>query len=213
MSGAGAASARSPRALPEAEGPAARRAMRADARRNREKLLAAAVELFADAGGEVALEAIAERAGVGIGTLYRHFPTREALAEAAYRNEVQRLCDAAGLLLATRAGEQALAEWMGRFVAYVAAKRGMASVLQGVVASGSSVYTEARQQMLAAVTALIEAAAADGGIRGDVEPEDVLLAMSGIWLVNDGPDWSERTRRLLSLLMDGLRYGAPRGAR
>ena len=183
--------------------------MRADARRNREKLLAAAVELFADAGEDVSLEAIAERAGVGIGTLYRHFPTREALAEAAYRNEVQRLCDAAGELLDSEPSDVALAEWMDRFVTYVAAKRSMANMLQSVVAStDSTLYSEARRQMVAAITLLLKAAERDGTVRGDVDPEDVLRVMSGIWLVTDGPDWSERACRLLSLLMDGLRYGA-----
>ncbi len=187
-------------------------AMRADARRNRERLLAAAVEMFADAGQDVPLEAIAERAGVGIGTLYRHFPTREALAEAAYRNEVRRLCDAAAELLAERPPEQALAEWMDRFVTYVAAKRSMAGMLQSVIASGeASLYTVARGQMLDAITLLIDAAERAGSIRAGVEPEDVLRVMSGIWLVSDGPDWSTRSRRMIELLMDGLRYGARGG--
>src|SRR5450631_2391363 len=124
------------------------RTMRADARRNRGKLLMAAVELFAGSGEDVALEAIAERAGVGIGTLYRHFPTREGLAEAAYRNEVQLLCDAAGELLADAPPDVALAEWMDRFVTYVAAKRSMASMLQSAIAcSDSSLYADARLQM------------------------------------------------------------------
>ena len=185
------------------------RLMRADARRNREKLLLAAVELFAGAGEDVPLEAIAERAGVGIGTLYRHFPTREALAEAAYRNEVQRLCDAARELLAAEAPDAALAEWMDRFVTYVAAKRSMANMLQSVIASSDSeLYADARRQMVGAITMLLDAAEQAGSIRADVEPEDVLRLMSGIWLVADGEDWSDRARRLLSLLMDGLRYGA-----
>jgi AcrR family transcriptional regulator len=187
------------------------RTMRADARRNREKLLVAAVELFAGSGEDVPLEAIAERAGVGIGTLYRHFPTREALAEAAYRNEVQRLCDAAGELLASRAPDVALAEWMDRFVTYVVAKRSMANMLQSVIASSdSALYADARLQMVGAITMLLDAAEQAGSIRADVEPEDVLRVMSGIWLVADGEDWSERAGRLLSLLMDGLRYGAER---
>jgi AcrR family transcriptional regulator len=185
--------------------------MRADARRNREKLLLAAVELFAGSGEDVALEAIAERAGVGIGTLYRNFPTREALAEAAYRNEVRRLCDAAGELLAKRPADLALADWMDRFVTYVAAKRSMANMLQTVIASSdSALYADARLQMVGAITLLLEAAEREGSIRGDVEPEDVLRVMSGIWLAADGEDPNERARRLLGLLMDGLRYGAGR---
>jgi AcrR family transcriptional regulator len=195
-----------------ANAPEPLRTMRADARRNREKLLLAAVELFADAGEDVALEAIAERAGVGIGTLYRNFGTREALAAAAYRNEVQRLCDAAGELLGERPPDLALAEWMDRFVTYVAAKRSMANMLQSVIAStDSALYAEARLQMVGAITMLLQAAEDAGAIRSDVEPEDVLRVMSGIWLVADGEDWSERARRLLALLMDGLRYGAGRG--
>jgi AcrR family transcriptional regulator len=188
------------------------RAMRADARRNREKLLAAAVELWAAAGEDVALEAIAERAGVGIGTLYRHFPTREALAEASYRNEVRRLCEAAGELLQESPPDEALAQWMDRFVTYVAAKRSMADMLQSVVAStDASLYTDARRQMAGAITMLLDAAARAGTVRTDVEPDDVLRMMSGIWLGADSPDWTERSRRLLALLMDGLRYGAERG--
>ena len=187
------------------------RSMRADARRNREKLLLAAVELFAGAGEDVPLEAIAERAGVGIGTLYRHFPTREALAEAAYRNEVRRLCDAAAALLATEPPDVALAEWMDRFVTYVAAKRSMANMLQSVIAaSDSELYADARRQMVGAMTMLLDAAERAGSTRADVDAEDVLRLMSGIWLVADGDDWTERARRLLSLLMDGLRYGAER---
>jgi AcrR family transcriptional regulator len=188
------------------------RTMRADARRNRERLLAAALVLFADAGEDVPLEAIAGRAGVGIGTLYRHFPTREALAEAAYRNEVRRLCDAAAELLATRSPDAALGEWMDRFVTYVAAKRSMAEMLQSVIASSdAALYTDARLRLGRAITTLLEAGAGAGTIRADVEPDDVLRAMSGIWLGADAPDWSERSRRQLGLLMDGLRYGA-RGA-
>ncbi len=184
--------------------------MRADARRNREKLLAAAVELFGDPGPDVALETIAERAGVGIGTLYRHFPTREALAEAAYRNEVRRLCDSAAELLAERTAQEALGEWMGLFVTYVAAKRSMAGVLQSVIAStDGALYTDARAQMSGAMALLLGAAEREGTIRPGVEPEDVLRVMSGIWLVAEGPEWGERSRRMLSLLMDGMRYGAP----
>jgi AcrR family transcriptional regulator len=185
--------------------------MRADARRNREKLLEAAVELFAEAGPDVPLEAVAERAGVGIGTLYRHFPTREALAEAAYRNEVCRLCEAAEGLLAELPAEQALAEWMDRFVIYVAAKRSMAGMLQAVVANGEeTLYSDARRRMAGAVALLLDAARRDGAIRADVQGEDVLVAMSGIWLLAEGPDWPDRSRRQLALLMDGLRYGAKR---
>jgi AcrR family transcriptional regulator len=178
--------------------------MRADARRNREKLLSAATELFAEAGTDASLEAVAKRAGVGIGTLYRHFPTREVLVEAAYRNEVRRLCDAAGELLDAGRADVALAQWMDRFVSYSTAKRGMRGALQSVVASGSNLYAETRGQIVAAVATLLAAGAADGTLRADVDAEDVLRAMGAVWLVDD----EEQARRLLRLLMDGLRHGA-----
>jgi AcrR family transcriptional regulator len=182
--------------------------LRADARRNREKLLAAATALFAETGTDVSLEAIARRAGVGIGTLYRHFPTRDALVEAAYRSEVEHLSAAAGELLAERPPDAALAEWMDRFVTYGATKRGMASALQSVVASGSSVYADARREILAAISALLEAGIAAGSIRPDVDAEDVVRAMGAIWHMPDEPQWAEHARRVLGLLMDALRYGA-----
>jgi AcrR family transcriptional regulator len=184
------------------------RPLRADARRNRESLLSAAAELFADSGTDASLEAIAKKAGVGIGTLYRHFPTRESLVEAAYRNEVDQLSAAAEELLRSHPPDEALAEWMERFVSYSATKRGMAEALQSVVASNSHLFAESKAQIVKAITTLLDAAAAAGAIRKDADPEDVLRAMGGIWLVPLEPGWQDRARRLLQLLMDGLRYGA-----
>jgi AcrR family transcriptional regulator len=186
------------------------RSMRADARRNREKLLTAAAELFASSGVEVSLDAVAQRAGVGIGTLYRHFPTREALVEAAYRNEVERLCEAAAELQRVHPPDVALAEWMDRFVSYAATKRGMRDVLHSVVASSESdLFAQTRARLLAVITSLLDAATAAGTIRNDVDAEDVLRAMNGIWQVTEA-DWQERARKLLTLLMDGLRAGTAR---
>jgi AcrR family transcriptional regulator len=184
--------------------------MRADARRNREKLIAAAKDLFAEAGTDVPLDAVARRAGVGPGTLYRHFPTRDALVEAAYRSEVAHLADAAEELLATRPPDVALAEWMDHFVAYAAAKRGMRAALQSVVASGSTLFADARRQNLATIERLLEAGAEAGTIRPDVEAEDVLRATGVVWQFDDQPGWDEQARRVLRLVMDGLRYGASR---
>ena len=183
--------------------------MRADARRNRDKLIAAAKDLYAETGADVSLDAVARRAGVGAGTLYRHFPTREALVEAAYRSEVAELSAAADDLLATRPPDVALAEWMDRFVAYAAAKRGMSEALTSCVASGLPLFANTRSRMLTALGVLIDAAVADGSIRPDADAEDVLRAMGGIWQMTDGPQWREQARRLVGLLMDGLRYGAP----
>jgi len=182
--------------------------MRADARRNRDKLIAAAKDLYAETGADVSLDAVARRAGVGAGTLYRHFPTREALVEAAYRSEVAELSAAADDLLATRPPDVALAEWMDRFVAYAAAKRGMRAALQSVVASGSDIFADARRQNLATVATLLAAGAEAGTIRPDVEAEDVLRATSVVWQFDDQPGWEEQARGVLRLIMDGLRYGA-----
>ena len=185
-----------------------RRPLRTDARLNREKLLASAAELFAAAGVDVSLEAVARRAGLGIGTLYRHFPNRDALVEAVYRQEVDRLCDAADELRRLHPPDVALAEWMRRFVAYAVAKRGLADALQSVVASNSGLYANTRERLLAVIAALLSAAVAAGTVRADMDPEDVFQALSGIWLIPDGEHWNERAQRLLTLLMDGLRFGA-----
>jgi AcrR family transcriptional regulator len=175
---------------------------RADAQRNRERLLEVAVRAFSHEGADVPLDAIAREAGVGIGTLYRHFPTREALVEAAYRNELARLTDSTGELLASAPPEAALREWMGRFIAYLATKRGMADALRAVIASGGNPYEQSRARMLDAVGVLVEAGVAAGTLRGDVEPIDILTSLSGLALAAAD---AEQGSRLLDLLMDGLR--------
>lgn len=177
---------------------------RADARRNHEKLLTAATELFASAGTDVSLDAVAKRAGVGIGTLYRHFPTRDALVEAAYRAEVAHLCSAASELLAVHPPDVALAEWMERFVAYSTAKKGMKGALQSIVAGGSDLFAETRRQIVDAIAQLLAAGVATGTLRSDIDADDVMRAMGAVWTV----DSEEQARTLLRLLMDGLRHGA-----
>lgn len=185
------------------------RAPRADAQRNREKLLAVALVALAE-DGDVPLETVAARAGVGIGTLYRHFPNRNALVEAAYRQEVQQLCDAApALLAADRPAVESLREWMGRFVRYAATKRGMGAALRSVVGTDSPLFGETRERIIGALAVLLDAGRADGSIRADVEADDVLRAMGAVWSVGDGPQWAEQVRRLLDLVVDGLRFGAP----
>jgi AcrR family transcriptional regulator len=183
--------------------------LRRDAQRNREKLLAAAVELFAERGTEGSLEEVAKRAGVGIGTLYRHFPTRDALVEAAYRNEVAQLRAAADEMLAELPPDRALEVWMRRFVEYGTAKRGMRDALQSIAGSGSDLFADTRGQVTESVAVLLRAGAEAGTLRSDVEAEDVLRAMGAIWLVADGDDWAEDALRVLRLVMDGLRYRAP----
>jgi AcrR family transcriptional regulator len=185
------------------------RPMRADARENREKLLLVASESFAAGGSDVPLETIARAAGVGIGTLYRHFPTREALIEAVYRNEVDQLCAAADTLLSERARADALGEWMERFVAYATAKRGLLGALKTIAASRSTLFPTTRERQLEAVGKLLDAGIAAGEIRSDVTGEDVLTAMNAVWSISaEGEQWATQARRVLRLLMDGLRVGA-----
>ncbi|MBT2231754.1 TetR/AcrR family transcriptional regulator [Nonomuraea sp. NEAU-A123] len=182
------------------------RPLRADARRNRDRLLDAAVRAFSQDGPEVTLDAIAKDAGVGIGTLYRHFPTREALVEAAYRNELTRLCEAAANLLRTMPPDQATRAWMDRFVDYMTTKRGMADALRAVIASGGNPFAESRDRLVGAIGSLLAAGAATGATRADVEPEDVLSSLGGVALVAAEHGQRDRTGRMLNLLMDGLRY-------
>ena len=183
------------------------RPLRADAQRNRDRLLQAAVRAFAQEGPD-GRDAIAKDAGVGIGTLYRHFPTREALVEAAYRNELARLCDAVADLLAAMPPDEAMRAWMDRFVGYMTTKRGMADALRVVIASGGNPFAQSRDRLTGAITVLLGAAAAAGTVRPDIEPGDVLASLSGVSLAAGEPAQREQAGRLLDLLMDGLRYGA-----
>lgn len=179
---------------------------RADAQRNRERLLDAAVHAFSEGGPSVTLDAIAKDAGVGIGTLYRHFPTREALIEAAYRNELVRLCDGVTDLLRATPPDVAMRTWMDRFVDYLTTKRGMADALRAVIASGGDPYAQSRDRLIAAFTTLLHAGVAAGTVRPDVAPGDVLVSLSGVSLAAGEPAQREQAGRLLDLLMDGLRY-------
>ena len=194
--------------LPSADGPgpAAPRPLRADAQRNRDRLLEVAVRAFSSGGPEITLDAVARQAGVGIGTLYRHFPTREALVEAAYRSELARLCDSVAGLLAELPPDAALRTWMDRFVDYLTTKRGMADALRAVVASGGNPFEESRGRLTGAITDLLAAGAGAGTIRPDVQPADVLASLSGVSLVAGEPAARDQAGRLLDLLMDGLRY-------
>jgi AcrR family transcriptional regulator len=184
------------------------RPLRADAQRNRDKLLTVAVAAFAEHGIEASLEDIARRAGVGIGTLYRHFPTRDCLMEAVYRHQVELLCAAADDFLATKDPDEALTLWMERFVGHVATKRGMAMALKSVIGKDSELFAYCHGLIRESVTRLLTAAAEAGAVRSDVEAADLLKALSGICMVSDQPGWQDQARRLVNLLHDGLRYGA-----
>lgn len=181
--------------------------MRADAHRNRQRLLEAARRSFAAGGDKVTLETIAREAAVGIGTLYRHFPTREALVEAVYRAELSRLCGSAGELLATHRPDVALRAWMDRFADYLATKREIADALRAVILSGAITSSQAREQLSAAVQTLLDAGVAAGTLRGDVRAEDVVASLVGIFLACGQPEQRGQADRILDLLMDGLRRG------
>jgi AcrR family transcriptional regulator len=180
---------------------------RADAERNRDRLIEAAKAAFAETGVETPLEDIARRAGLGIGTLYRHFPTRAAIIEAVYRREVERLGDAAPRLMRSHAPDAALRAWMLMFVDYIAAKTLIAQAL-ATFASGE-VLAFSTQRITEALGLLVEGARESGAIHRDVSADDLLRALVGFVYVRKGPDWQASARRLIDLLMDGLRAGRP----
>lgn len=175
--------------------------LRADARQNQERLLVVAAEAMAREGSAASLKAIAQEAGVGIGTLYRRFPTREALVEAVYRSEVARLCDAAPELLTELSPLAALRVWMQRFVDFMATKHAMADALKVVLASEDD-RMRTRFLLRDALAVLLDAGVADGVVRRGLDPYDVLMGLGGVTLIAEGP---ESAVRLLDMLIDGLR--------
>jgi AcrR family transcriptional regulator len=188
------------------------RAQRADACRNRERLLEVASDAFAARGVEASLEWIAKEAGVGIGTLYRHYPTRDALIEAVYRHNVELLCDGAQELQAALPPDEALAAWMQRFVAYVGTKKGLATYLKSVVSAESDLFQSTHARVQETIGGLVAAAADAGTIRERVDGMDLLRALSGVCMMSDQVSGPDQGARVATLLMDGLRYGAPVGA-
>jgi AcrR family transcriptional regulator len=185
---------------------ATERPMRADARRNRDKLLAVAKVAFAKHGADASLDDIARQAGVGAGTLYRHFPTREALLEAAYRDEVQILCDEADRLGSDEAPDEALAAWLRRVVRYIATKRGLAAAIKAMVGTDSKVFALCHEAITDHGGALLKRAQDAGAVRADVRLSDLLRLASAIGQANDNfPQDTGMAERLLALMMDGWR--------
>jgi AcrR family transcriptional regulator len=183
-----------------------------DAERNRARLLDAARAAFASGQVPVTLEQVARDADVGIGTLYRHFPTREALVEALYRQELADLCASAGDLLETHVPERALRAWMDRFAGYVRAKREMADALRAVFAAGSVTVSFAREQLTAAVQTILDAGISAGTLRDDVRAEDIVATIVGMFTATSLAGGHEQLERMLDLLMDAVRL-ARQGAR
>lgn len=178
---------------------------RADSARNRQLLIDAAKAGFSDVGLEVSLEEIARRAGVGIGTLYRHFPTREAVVEAVYRREVEHLAQAVPQLHETAAAGEALHQWMHLFVDYIATKRIIAPSLAAAAARKSSLHSTSAELITGAIATLVKRAIASGDVRKDIDPSDLLRALIGVSYNNPDAGWEASARRLIDILMDGLR--------
>lgn len=180
------------------------RPLRADAARNRERVLEAAKIVLGAGGPDASLEAVAREAGVGIGTLYRHFPNREALFEAVYRREVEQLVEFAGQMADNPAPVVALRRWLHASVEFVATKKGMVAAL-AIVASGSTelaVYSSER--LTGAVGGLMNRGIAAGDLRDDVSPGDVLRMLVALCYGSDAPGWQENVLRLLDVFVDGL---------
>jgi AcrR family transcriptional regulator len=191
--------------MPVSESPQSKRRRRADAERNRLRLLAVARAAFASGEATVSLEQIARDANLGIGTLYRHFPTRAALVEALYRQELDDLCASAAELLETLPPELALRVWMNRFRGYVIAKREMAESLRTVFASGAFTVPGIREELSAAVRHIFEAGAADHSLRADVHAEDVVASVVGMCTATSLAGGHEQLERMLDLLVDAVR--------
>lgn len=177
----------------------------AQARRNRASLIAAATRAFSSGDRRVSLESIAEGAGVGIGTLYRHFPTREALVEAVYHDQIERLREGARELLAVHPPAVALRLWMDLFMDWAVAKHGMIDTLRVMISSGAIEFDQMRAELTAGVGEFIGAGGATGDLRTDVNPTDVAATLAGILAVAGEPEQHEQATRMLDLLMDALR--------
>ncbi len=184
---------------------ALKRQPRADAQRNRERILEVAKDAFSRSGVNTSLDDIAKDAGVGPGTLYRHFPTRDALLEAVYRSEVEKLAAAQQKFAATMAPVEALRAWMLLFVDYIAAKQIIAPALNTLVGGPSKLFEGSRHQIVGAINALVKRAVESGDIREDLEPFDLLRALIGVANVASGPGWQQSAKRLVDILISGSR--------
>jgi AcrR family transcriptional regulator len=183
------------------------RSVRADAQRNTDALLEAALAVFATSGVNAPVREIAEKAGVGIGTVYRHFPQRSDLVAAVFRHEIDACADAALILAAEHEPGEALARWMQRYAAFIATKRGLATALHSGNPAFDTLPAYFHQKLQPALRTLLESAAAAGEVRTDVDADDILGAVASLCMhaFDQGP---QHARRMVSLFVDGLRYGA-----
>ena len=183
---------------------------RADALRNRERVLEAARAVFSAGGPDASLEAVASTAGVGIGTLYRHFPTREALFDAVYRHEAQQLAALADRLKKEAEPIEALRQWLHAFVKFVATKKGMSAALALAVAKDSDLFSYSSDLLMRSAGGLLDPAIAAGAIRNDIAPEDLIRTLVGMCYTHDKPGWQKSVLRLVDIFIDGLRSRRPK---
>jgi AcrR family transcriptional regulator len=178
---------------------------RADAERNRDRVLEVAKKAFTRSGADASLDDIAKQAGVGAGTLYRHFPTRDELLKAVYRSEVEKLASAAQNFAETMPPMEALRAWMLLFIDYIATKKIIAPALNNIVGGPSKVFEASHDQIWEAIRALVKRAIKSGDIRKDLDPLDLLRALIGVANVASSPDWQQSARRLVDILVTGSR--------
>jgi AcrR family transcriptional regulator len=178
---------------------------RTDAQRNKERILVVAKEAFTRSGANTSLDDVARQAGVGAGTLYRHFPTRDALLEGVYHSEVAKLAAAERELSGKLPPVEALRAWMLLFVDYIAAKHLIAPALNTLVGGPSKLYEGSRAQITEAIAVLVKRAIESGDIRRDLDPFDLLRALIGVSNVASGPDWQQSAKRLVDILISGSR--------
>jgi AcrR family transcriptional regulator len=181
---------------------------RADAQRNRKRILEVAKKAFTRSGADISLDDVARQAGVGPGTLYRHFPTRDVLLEAVYRTEVEKLAAAQQELSQTKSPGNALRDWMLLFVDYIATKQLIAPALNTLVGGPSKLFESSAAQIKGAIHTLVQRAIASGDIRADLDPLDLLRALVGVSNVASAPDWPQSARRLVDILLAGSRPSA-----
>jgi AcrR family transcriptional regulator len=178
---------------------------RADAERNRQRLLEAAKASFAKSGAATSLEEVARTAGVGIGTLYRHFPTRDALVEHVYRDAQERLFADAERLTKTHPPLEALRQWLLLFVDYIATKKLMADLVATLGAAAATLHASTKSRLEAAINSLVDRAKANGDINPDVVPIDLLFAIGGLAYVSPASDWETRARKMIDILIAGVK--------
>jgi AcrR family transcriptional regulator len=182
---------------------------RADALRNRERLIEAATDVFAQGASQASLEAVAREAGVGIGTLYRHFPTREALFEAVYRREVDQLGDLAERLAREGSPVDALRRWLHANIRLMAAKRGMVEALQLVASGSSELKAYSFERLTAGLALLLARGVAAGELRDDITAEDLLRTAIGIYYADGSANWQASALRIIDVFVEGLRQARP----